>query len=257
MSEPTKVPLRSSRIGRGPLNSGITPGLRHGAVVTCTECAVGVIDHPSGGVSAPVPSAWFWQVKRAGTKAGAVGCVLAPDSTSVPLPTLVRALVPLIVPENVVSCCRCRPPACPGLIVVTPNTCLCRTASAFPPVLARLKVPACPPLPPELAWSAMILETIWGCPAPGLEGDGAARARKEDAGAEARAIAAALDPAAGSDRVAIDGERAAEASGCYPTARRSRHPYRHLRHGCADAAAEAALPSGTAASGCRASRNPG
>jgi hypothetical protein len=123
MSEPTKVPLRSSRIGRGPLNSGITPGLRHGAVVTCTECAVGVIDHPSGGVSAPVPSAWFWQVKRAGTKAGAVGCVLAPDSTSVPLPTLVRALVPLIVPENVVSCCRCRPPACPGLIVVTANTC--------------------------------------------------------------------------------------------------------------------------------------
>jgi hypothetical protein len=72
--------------------------------------------------------------------------------------------------------------------------------------------------------------------------DGAARARKEDAGAEARAIAAALDPAAGSDRVAVDGERAAEASGCYPTARRSRHPYRHLRHGCADAAAEAAFP---------------
>jgi hypothetical protein len=54
------------------------------------------------GVSAPVPSAWFWQAERAGTKAGAAGCVLAPDSTSVPLPILVRALVPLIVPEDLV-----------------------------------------------------------------------------------------------------------------------------------------------------------
>jgi hypothetical protein len=145
----------------------------------------------------------------------------------------------------------------PGVDRSDPEYLFVPDSIGIPQVLARLKVPACPPLPPELAWSAMILETIWGCPAPGLEGDGAARARKEDAGAEARAIAAALDPAAGSDRVAIDGERAAEASGCYPTARRSRHPYRHLRHGCADAAAEAALPAGTAASRCRASRNPG
>src|ERR1700730_4191674 len=145
----------------------------------------------------------------------------------------------------------------PGVDRSDPEDLFVPDSIGIPQVLARLKVPACPPLPPELAWSAMILETIWGWPAPGLEGDVAPCAGKEDSGAKPGSIAAALDPAAGSDRVAIDGERAAEASGCYPTARRSRHPYRHLRHGCADAAAEAALPAGTAASRCRASRNPG
>src|SRR4029077_7517599 len=54
----------------------------------------------------------------------------------------------------------------------------------IPPVLARLKVPACPPLPPEPAWSAMNLGNGLGLPRPGLERDGAARARKEDPGAE-------------------------------------------------------------------------
>ena len=76
---------------------------------------------------------------------------------------------------------------------------------------------------------------------PGLEGDGAARARKEDAGAEARAIAAAFNPRAplGSDRVAVDGERAAEASGCYLTAQdRATHTGTSC-YRCADAAAEA------------------
>src|ERR1700730_8501620 len=97
----------------------------------------------------------------------------------------------------------------PGVDRSDPEYLFVPDSIGIPPVLARLKVPACPPLPPELAWSAMTLETIWGCPAPGLKGDGAARARKEDAGAEARAIAAALDPAAGSDRVAVDGERIA------------------------------------------------
>jgi hypothetical protein len=39
-----------------------------------------------------------------------------------------------------------------------------------------------------------------GLPRPGLEGDGAGRARKEDAGAEGRAVAAAAGAGAGSDR---------------------------------------------------------
>jgi hypothetical protein len=95
------------------------------------------------GVSAPVPSVWFLQPRRADRKAGPAERVLVPDGTSVPLPFLLRPPVPLIVPRTSCSCRR-RPSA---------------------------------------------------CAAPGLEGDGAA-------GTEGRAIAAAVGPAAESDRVA-------------------------------------------------------
>jgi hypothetical protein len=47
-----------------------------------------------------------------------------------------------------------------------------RTAAGLGEAMAS----ALPRPPPKPVWS-MMLETVWVCPAPGLEGDGAARAR--------------------------------------------------------------------------------
>ena len=60
----------SDLLGRGPLSSS---GLRHDAVVTCTECAVGVIDQRAGGISAPVPRAGFGKLSVPALKAGVAG----------------------------------------------------------------------------------------------------------------------------------------------------------------------------------------
>jgi hypothetical protein len=62
---------------------------------------------------------------------------LAPDSTSVPLPILVRALVPLIVPENLVLV-SVPTASVPGVDRSDPEHLFVPDSIGIPPVLARL-----------------------------------------------------------------------------------------------------------------------
>ena len=90
----------SDLLGRGPLSSS---GLRHGAVVTCTECAVGVIDQRAGVGRRAVPSAWLLarlSVPAASAWYRRIGIGARQHQPAAA--DLGEAAVLVIVPENVV-----------------------------------------------------------------------------------------------------------------------------------------------------------